>query len=199
MDPFTVALVAAIGAAVKGARDQRDAAKRTLLAWDATLESQRGKAGTRMTIPAEVRKALATAKGDHCAYRNVLERCSGTLTVDHRVPLKAGGYNYSDNLQLVCGRHNSSKRDRSDLEYRRGGRRGGKHGQGRRHVQLRNRGTGGWILPQHQDRTDRHGPQGEGAAAGVASGRTLEVAAEAAALTLPVPRRGCAPSGRGSV
>ncbi len=117
MDPFTLAVGSAILAALRAKTG--DAADQVLVAWDQTLRAQKGMAGARIGIPPQVKKALTVNRGDRCAYWTLIERCSGTLTVDHRVPLNAGGYNYSDNLQLVCGHHNSSKRARTDLEYRR--------------------------------------------------------------------------------
>lgn len=46
-----------------------------------------------------------------CAY----EGCSETenLTLDHIVPLSRGGSDDLDNLQFLCGRHNSAKGDRA--------------------------------------------------------------------------------------
>lgn len=120
MDPFSIALTAAIAAALKNARDDRTAAEFVLMAWNRMLRTHRGKAGTRVPIKPAVRKALEYVLGGHCAYESFWgdNRCAGGLTVDHRVPLNAGGNNYWENLQLVCARHNSSKRAQMELEYR---------------------------------------------------------------------------------
>lgn len=56
---------------------------------------------------------LEAKQGGTCAY------CEETWGhVDHMTPLVRGGGNGPDNLQLLCGHHNTSKGRRTDSEYR---------------------------------------------------------------------------------
>lgn len=116
MDPFTIGVIAAAVAAIKVRGDRRREAELRLMKWDANLRPYRGAPGERIKIPPTVISALKVLQGDSCVYRS--GDCSESLTVDHDVPLHAGGNNYSNNLQLACSRHNSSKQHRTHLEYK---------------------------------------------------------------------------------
>lgn len=68
----------------------------------------------RSRIRAEVALFLLEAYEWKCGY------CGSDtkLTLDHRVPLRRGGADTLENLIPACGRCNSSKHDRSELDFR---------------------------------------------------------------------------------
>lgn len=52
--------------------------------------------------------------GNRCYYCH----CEGTMTIDHRIPLSKGGTNWPSNLVPACKSCNSSKRDKTEQEFK---------------------------------------------------------------------------------
>lgn len=119
MEPITIAIAAAVAAFIKHRRDERldeeDTHNNFLLFWDEALRPYDGCPGERVSWPRELVAALTFLQNGECNYES--SDCRGALTVDHRTSLDDGGNNYSDNLHMLCKRHNSSKRERSVLEF----------------------------------------------------------------------------------
>jgi 5-methylcytosine-specific restriction endonuclease McrA len=58
-------------------------------------------------------RRLAIKQQPYCSVPG----CTSTdLTGDHRVPLSRGGTSTLENVQVLCRRHNSAKRDRDDRD-----------------------------------------------------------------------------------
>jgi 5-methylcytosine-specific restriction endonuclease McrA len=120
MDPLTVGIAASLYALWKTSNDKRRAADLVLIEWDQKLRAVKGATGQRIAIPKAVRLALEVKEGERCAYHRTSACSEGALTVDHRRSIADGGNNYSENLQLVCRKHNSSKNKASELEFKHG-------------------------------------------------------------------------------
>jgi hypothetical protein len=66
------------------------------------------------TIPTRLRRRIAAQAGHRCGYRRTSERLTGIrLTVDHIVPLAAGGATEEHNLWLACRACNEFKGTRT--------------------------------------------------------------------------------------
>ena len=66
-------------------------------------------------LSAELRRQLRSDAGSRCGYCRSAEALTGTpLTIEHIVPLAAGGPTRRDNLWLACHRCNEFKADRID-------------------------------------------------------------------------------------
>lgn len=63
----------------------------------------------------EIRKMVFKKYNGKCAYCNT--DCTSAYTIDHKIPLCRGGNNAFDNLTISCKYCNSSKGDRTDIEY----------------------------------------------------------------------------------
>ncbi|MBI2886633.1 MAG: HNH endonuclease [Chloroflexi bacterium] len=119
MEPVTLAaIIGAISLVVKSTHEGRERATNVLRTWDDGLRRSKGLAGKRVSIPPHVRQAILTLRGRRCTYGGVFSDCDGSLHVDHVRSLTDGGTNYSENLQVVCQKHNLSKGRKSDLEFR---------------------------------------------------------------------------------
>lgn len=65
-------------------------------------------------LPGNIKESLKAWYGPTC----MADGCNETnVTVDHVIPLSKGGQHALGNLQLLCGSHNSAKRDKS-TDYR---------------------------------------------------------------------------------
>ncbi len=60
---------------------------------------------------------LLASQADRCASPYCATDISQTYSVDHKTPLCRGGSNWPSNLQLLCTRCNSSKRNRTMEEW----------------------------------------------------------------------------------
>jgi hypothetical protein len=60
------------------------------------------------SIPQSVKIAVAVRDEGRCVYCGSIER----LQYDHVIPWSKGGDSSVDNIQLLCGSHNASKRDK---------------------------------------------------------------------------------------
>lgn len=60
---------------------------------------------------------LIEAYGDTCMFPGCESK---ELTVDHIKPISKGGSHEFNNMQLLCGPHNSSKGNRVETDYRPG-------------------------------------------------------------------------------
>ena len=62
------------------------------------------------TLPAKLRRRVAVQAGHRCGYCLTSERLTGIrLTIDHIIPLAAGGVNEEHNLWLACRACNEFK------------------------------------------------------------------------------------------
>lgn len=66
------------------------------------------KARGSRSIPQAVKIAVAVRDEGQCVYCGSIER----LQYDHIIPWSKGGDSGIDNIQLLCGSHNASKRDK---------------------------------------------------------------------------------------
>lgn len=109
MDPF-ILLIGGVAAYewMKSRRD-RKLAEWILQAWDEGLKRRRGAPGKRIRIPAPIRDAIWIRDG-RCVDDEGSDDCDKSQEVDHQIPLKHGGNNYSNNLVARCHRHNLRKR-----------------------------------------------------------------------------------------
>lgn len=72
-----------------------------------SIRAPRGSGNSR-TIPQAVKIAVAFRDKAQCVYCGSIER----LQYDHIIPWSKGGDSSIDNIQLLCGSHNASKRDK---------------------------------------------------------------------------------------
>lgn len=77
----------------------------------------RPKPTTRTTWPKGLRENLWKQQGGRCMYCRT-RLLSGIAHIDHMTPVKQGGSNDPDNLQLLCPGCNLRKADRNDAEFR---------------------------------------------------------------------------------
>ena len=66
-------------------------------------------------ITAEIISLVKDKYNNKCIYCGA--DCSEKYTIDHKVPLIRGGDNDIENLALCCKKCNSSKHDKTDIEY----------------------------------------------------------------------------------
>ncbi|MDG0817939.1 HNH endonuclease signature motif containing protein [Bdellovibrio svalbardensis] len=98
---------------------QQETKRRTLVK-RSTRASQKSSSTSKTEISGSERKAIRTnlrksifANGNCCEYQDPVTKkiCGGTrfLQIDHIQPVWAGGDNSSENLRVLCARHNSLK------------------------------------------------------------------------------------------
>jgi len=123
MDPFTLAVAGALVTMLKRHsdrryRDEEEEHDALLLDWDDALREFDGLPGIRIPWAPGLKEALLFRDNEECAHKS--SYCRGAFTIDHVISLNDRGQNFSDNLSIVCSRHNSSKRERSRLEFKYG-------------------------------------------------------------------------------
>lgn len=72
----------------------------------------------RIPIPPAVRKYVFERDSHHCQSCGQTHR-EADLTIDHIIPLAAGGANDLSNLQTLCSRCNQQKKHHFDPRFRR--------------------------------------------------------------------------------
>jgi 5-methylcytosine-specific restriction protein A len=73
----------------------------------------------RINIPPESRKYVFERNNYQCQSCSKIDLTAKTLQVDHIIPLAQGGANDLSNLQTLCAKCNSQKRDKLDPRFRR--------------------------------------------------------------------------------
>ena len=73
----------------------------------------------RSTFSPGLRQLLAKRQNGKCVYcRNMLKPHGKGFTIDHIIPVSAGGTNENSNLQALCRSCNTLKSDHTDDEFR---------------------------------------------------------------------------------
>lgn len=96
-----------------GGRALRDLARaqQVLRGWDETRRPEEGTPGRELRIPQSVVDAVWLRDGV-CVGAAPGAPCDRRREVDHEIPLRRGGDNYSTNLRACCHRHRQARRSR---------------------------------------------------------------------------------------